>query len=151
MSQTVINSAETLSKFLGDVREAWHRHKYLRVTIKTGKDRSLDMNALLHAWIAQIERELREDDALAVKRFCKLHFGVAILRAEDDDFRAMYDQTFKRLDYDAKLKAMDYLPVTSIMTNAQLKQMLVAMQEAYAKRGVVLEFPPEDEPKRGKR
>lgn len=148
MSVTVINSADTLSRAIGDLREAWNRHKYLRLTVKTGRDRSLDMNALLHAWIAQIERELREDTAAAIKRECKLVYGVPILRAEDDDFRAFYDAAIKHtLTYEQKLRAMDMISVTSVMTNAQLKQMLTDMQEAYGKRGVVLEWPPEDDEK----
>lgn len=40
-----------------------------------------------------------------------------------------------------KLKAMAYLPVTSLMTTAQLSKYLEAMQQHFAKQGVVLEFP----------
>jgi hypothetical protein len=150
MSQTVINSAEKLSQFIGDVREAWGKHKYLRVTVKTGKDRSLDQNAISHAWYAQVVRELREDDELGVKRFCKLTFGVPILRAEDADFREMYDAAIKfGLTYEQKLKAMDFIPVTSLMTVAQLNKYLHAMRDEYRdpKRAnkVMLEFPPEEE------
>lgn len=137
----VINSEPALQTFIGDVRELWKAHKFLRVNVKTGKDRSLDQNAISHAWYEQVARELREDDALGVKRYCKLHHGVPILRAEDEDFRAMYDAAFKRLSYEQKLKAMDYLPVTSIMTTAQLSRYLEEVQEDFARRGVRLEFP----------
>lgn len=151
MSQIVVNSAEKLSQVIGDLREEWGKHKYLRLTIKTGKDRSLDQNAISHCWYEQVARELREDDALGVKRFCKLAFGVPILRAEDADFREMYDTAIKNsLSYEQKLKAMDFIPVTSLMTVAQLGAYLVAMQEHYRTRGVVLEFPEEDKPKRRK-
>lgn len=146
----VINSEPALQTFIGDVREQWRKHHYLRVTVKTGKDRSLDQNAISHAWYEQIARELREDDALGVKRFCKLNYGVPILRAEDPEFRSLYDCAIKpHLTYEQKLKAMDYLPVTSLMTTTQLSAYLVAMQDAYVGK-VSLEFPPEDEtPRRG--
>jgi hypothetical protein len=36
---------------------------------------------------------------------------------------------------------MDWLPVTSLMNTDQLSRYLEAVQAAYAKRGVVLEFP----------
>ncbi len=145
MSQTVINSEMSLSKFLGDIREMWREHKYLRVSVKTGKDRSLDQNALSHCWYEQISRELRQDTALRVKCECKLNYGVPILRAEDAEFREFYDKANKRtLSYEEKIDAMRFVPVTSEMTVKQLSQYLEAMQTAYAKRGVVLEFPPED-------
>lgn len=146
---TTINSAESLSKFIGDIRELWNRHKFLRVTVKTGKDRSLDYNALSHCWYIQVADELREDDAAGVKAFCKLHFGVPIMRAEDDDFREFYDRGMKQaLSYEQKLKAMRFVPVTSLMTQAQFDNYAHQVQDHYAGK-VALEFPPPGEqPKR---
>lgn len=149
MSAIVVNSAELLQAVLGDIREAWGKHHYLRVTIKTGKDRSLDQNAISHTWYEQVARELREDAAEGVKAECKLRFGVPILRAEDDDFREMYDASIKlHLSYQQKLKAMRFLPVTSLMTVQQLSRYLEDMQRHYAERGVLLEFPEEAAPRR---
>jgi hypothetical protein len=146
---TTINSTESLSKFIGDIREAWNRHKFLRVSVKTGKDRSLDYNALSHCWYIQVANELREDDAAGVKAFCKLHFGVPILRAEDADFREFYDAGMKNvLTYEQKVKAMRFVPVTSLMTQAQFDNYAHQVQDHYAGR-VALEFPKKDEqPKR---
>jgi hypothetical protein len=138
----VINSEQTLQTFIGDVREQWKRFKYLRVRVRTGRDRSLDQNAIGHVWYEQVANELREDNALGVKRFCKLHFGVPILRAEDESFREIYDRSIKdTLTYEQKLKAMDILDVTSIMTVPQHSAYLVAMQDHYCGVGVQLEFP----------
>ncbi|MET0332573.1 MAG: hypothetical protein ABW154_14205 [Dyella sp.] len=146
MSAVVVNSAERLQVILGDIREAWNKHHYLRVTVKTGKDRTLDQNAISHAWYEQIARELREDTAEGVKAECKLRFGVPILRAGDDDFREMYDAAIKtHLTYEQKLRAMRFLPVTSLMTTAQLSRYLEDVQREYASRGVQLAFP-EDAP-----
>ena len=104
--------------------------------------RSLDQNAISHAWYQQLARELRQDDAIGWKSFCKLHFGVQILRAEDDDFRAFYDLAIKSsLNYEAKLSAMRFVPVTSLMTKAQLSKYLEAVQSHFYTQGVKLEFP----------
>ncbi len=110
------NSEQSLSKLIGDLRELWREHKYLRVTIKTGKDRSLDQNAILHAWITQIANELREQTAAQIKAECKLVYGVPILRAEDEEFREFYDRAIKWMTYEQKLDAMAFVPGTSIMT-----------------------------------
>ena len=77
---------------------------------------------------------------------CKLHFGVPILRAEDEHFREFYDGALKRLTYEQKMAAMEYVPVTSIMSKAQLSRYLEDMRESFAsQRSVYLEFPVEIE------
>lgn len=151
MSAITVNSAESLQALFGDLRAKWDRYKFLRVSIKTGQDRSLPQNAITHAWYGQIARELREDDELGWKCYCKLHHGVPILRAEDEEFRTAYDAVIKPLSYEKKLIAMRHWPVTSIMTKEQLSKYAEAMQADFAKRGVMLEFPPEDAPAQKRR
>lgn len=142
MSQVTINSEVSLQTFIGDIREQWNKHKFLRVTVKAGKDRSLDQNALSHSWYEHLARELREYDALGWKCECKLLHGVPILRAEDEEFRTFYDAAIKQaLNYEQKLAAMKFVPVTSVMTKQQLSKYLEAMREHFLRRGVRLEFP----------
>lgn len=141
MSALVINSDSSLQTVLGTLREMYAQHRFVRIDAKTGKARSLDQNAISHAWYEQLARELREDDALGWKCYCKLHFGVPILRTEDNEFREFYDGSIKAMSYERKLVAMKYLPVTSDMTKPQLSQYLEAMQAAFVPLGVMLEFP----------
>ena len=144
MNTVTLNSEPSLHSCLGEIRELWRRHKWLKVTISTNKPRSLDQNAISHAWYEQLARELPEDDALGWKSFCKLHFGVPILRAEDDQFREFYDAAMKAtLTYEQKLAAMKFVPVTSLMSKPQLSKYLEAMQMNFLARGVRLEFPQE--------
>lgn len=143
MSAVTINSADGLQSFIGDIRALWDRHKFLRISVKTGKDRSLPQNAITHAWYGQLARELREDDELGWKCYCKLHHGVPILRAEDEEFRETYDSVIKPLSYEQKLIAMRCWPVTSIMTKEQLSKYAEAVQADFLARGVRLEFPAE--------
>lgn len=141
MSAITINSAESLQALLGDLREKWDRHKFLRVSIKTGKDRSISQNSLIYAWYSQIARELRDYDELGWRCYCKLHHGVGILRAEDDEFRETYDSVIKPLSYEQKIIAMRCWPVSSIMTKEQLSKYAESVQADFARRGVRLEFP----------
>lgn len=141
-----INSLLSLHRALQHLSDEWEAHKFIRVAIKTGQDRSLSQNAISHVWYGQVSRELREQTAEDVRCECKLRFGVPILRAEDADFRELYDTAIRRnLSYEQKLMAMRYLPVSSLMTKQQLSRYLEAMQVEYAPRGVVLEFPSERE------
>lgn len=140
-----VNSETSMQDAIGKVREAFKDRRYFTLTFKFGKARTVDQNALSHAWYEQVARELREDDARGVKRFAKLHFGVPILRAEDAEFREVYDAVIKRnLSYEQKLIAMDMLPVTSRMTTKQISQYMQDVQDHYRTKGVALEFPPED-------
>jgi hypothetical protein len=141
MATHVINSDESAQRFIGVIREQYMAHRFLRVSVKTGKDRSLPQNSLTHAWYGQIARELREDDALGWKCYCKLHHGVPILRAEDDEYRETYDAVIKPLSYEKKLVAMKHWPVTSIMTKEQLSKYAEAVRDDFRNRGVMLEFP----------
>lgn len=141
MSSMVINSDMTLQFVLGELREMYATHRYVKISAKTGKARSLDQNAISHAWYEKLARELREDDALGHKCYCKLHHGVPILRAEDEDFRTAYDATIKGMGYEQKLQVMRLLPVTSLMTKDQLSKYLESVQTDFRRKGVMLEFP----------
>lgn len=140
MSNAIVASPAKLSTVIGELREAFRKHGWLSVSWRNDKDRSLQQNALAFAWYGQIADELRENTTEGVHAECKLRYGVPILRAEDADFRAMYDAAIKGIDYETKLKVMAYLPVTRIMTTGQLSQYLEAIREAYDGR-VALEFP----------
>ena len=108
--------------------------------------RSLDANALQHVWFDQASRELGEDTAAAVKRFCKLEFGCPILCAENEKFRAFYDRVIDPLPYEAQLDAMNYLNVSSVMTSGQMSRYMKDIQNHYAGRSVILESTHDPQP-----
>ncbi len=141
MSTWTINSDSALQSCIGDLRELFGKSKFIKLNAKTSKARSLNQNDLSHAWYSQMAREIKDDDELGHKCYCKLHHGVPILRAEDEDFRAFYDSALKSLSYEKKLQAMKYLPVTSLMTKKQLNEYLEDVRMDYLDRGVVLEYP----------
>lgn len=142
----IVNSSESLSTAIGKLRGAWARDKYLRVTIVSGKNRSIQQNRLLHDWINQIADERGEITPFDVKAEVKLRFFTPILRAEDEEFCAAYDAAIKPLDYQTKLQAIVLIPVTSRCSVSQLSRGLEAMQMHYAALDVdpvFLEWPDE--------
>lgn len=106
----------------------------------TPPPRSGAQNAATHVLYEIIAQALPEDDAAGWKRYCKLHHGVPILRAEDPEFRDTYDKAIKGLPYETKLAIMKYLPVTSIMDRGQIGRYIDAMREYFEPLGVVLEL-----------
>ncbi len=84
--------------------------------------------------------DLTHADARA---YNKLHFGVPILRAENEAFRLSYDRVMKHLEYETKLeaiKAMD-LPVTRLMLVKQMTAYMDAVSQHLTPQGVRLTHP----------
>jgi len=108
--------------------------------------RSDKQNRLAFVWYSEAEKQLK--DGVSQRAFCKLHFGVGILKAGDSKvcrhFAEQYDAVVKPLDYAVKLAVMlppFELPVTSLMTIKQYAEYLTAMDHHYHSVGVVLPHP----------
>ncbi len=130
-----------LQAAIGQLRAMFKATRYLRLSASDSKPRSLSQNALAAVWYEQLARETGETPEGA-KAECKLRFGVPILRAQDEDFREMYDAAIKNtMTYEQKLKVMRFLPVTSLMSTDQLSAYLQDVQRGYP--DVALMFPDE--------
>lgn len=102
--------------------------------------RTLPQNDLIRVLYRQVA-DAKEDESLVdIERFCKLHFGVPILRAADEKFRAVYDRAIKPLEYEFKLQAMDLLPVTSRMTTEQASEYIDTVIAEYQKAGIMIDL-----------
>lgn len=110
-----------------------------------GPKRSLDQNTISHAIYAQIAAQLEDQTVQEVRAECKLRFGIPILRAGNTEFKRMYDKAIRAtLDYEEKLAAMEFLPVTSLMDKAQFSEYLTTVIREYSKQGVSILMPGEE-------
>lgn len=109
-----------------------------KVTIAP-KGRSLLQNAFSHSWYMEIAQAFPEDDAVGWKAYCKLTHGVPILVAEDEEFAEAYNYGIRNMDYATQLVIMRLFPVTSLMNVRQLTAYAEAVQEDFARRGLVLQ------------
>ena len=115
----------------------------ITVTWAQGASRSHAQNRLAQRWFSDVAMQLGDQTHEDVRAMCKLHFGVPILRAENEAFCASYDRTMKHLPYEDKLaaiKAFD-LPVTRIMTVKQMSAFMDAMQHHWTEQQVRLTDP----------
>lgn len=145
----IINSKSSLSEAIGILRKTWEENKYLTMTITTGKKRSVMQNANIYGWYKQVSTEEGEYSPEQVRRFCKYHYGVPILRASDlqvkmDNEMIYYDEfcriVLDQLPYESRIEAMRFYPVTHLMTTKQLKEYELEIQRHYDGR-VDLQFP----------
>lgn len=122
-----VNSATKLSEAITALTAMYRQSKFVVVSMRPGKDRTLDQNAL---WFALYQR-ISEMTPIGVvedaRRYCKLHIGVPIMRADDADFRDGWNRIFLNLPYEQKLELMgacpifgpDGFPVTRLFNRAQ--------------------------------
>ena len=134
---------------IGVARETFKEHRYFTVTINTGKKRTLSQNSLSHEWYGIVSSETKEYTPGEVKRLCKYHVGIPILRAIPIDERTeevqkiceFCETTLDHVPYETKIEMMEYLPVTSLMNTKQLSEYLIGVQFNYARREIILYFP----------
>ena len=113
----------------------------LTVTWTAGASRSGRQNRLLYLWYSDISRHMGDQTPQQVRAECKLTLGVPILRHSDEAFRAFYDGGLRGLSYEAKIAAMEFVPVSSYMTTPQMTEYLNAIDRKYSPMGVRLTDP----------
>lgn len=113
----------------------------LEVTL--GKRRSDEQNKLQRKWMMEIALQLG-DLPEYWRGYSKLHFGVPILRAENELFRDKYDAHVRPLSYETKIALMQEpldFPITRIMTSKQKSAYLDQIHRHFAEEGVELTIP----------
>lgn len=114
----------------------------LPVTVEwtQGRDRSLEQNRLMFLWAREAAEQRGDVTPEEVRHEWKLRIGVPILR-EEARFQAVYDAAIKPLPYELKLKAMQFIPVTSEFKVRQMVRFLDAVQRECAEQGIRLTDP----------
>lgn len=86
-------------------------------------------------------------DVEDARRYCKLHFGVPIMRKVNEDFRNAWNVSFLLLTYETKLELMgpcalfgpDGFPVTRLFDRAQGIQYTDRIVAEFSGKGVVFD------------
>jgi len=116
----------------------------MTVTVIRGRGRSLAQNKLQRLWLKEASEQLDEYTAEQYRGYCKLVFGVPIMRAESEEFCEVYDRLIMPRGYEEKIELMMVpmdLPVTRIMTTRQKKQYLDEMYHHFTALGCLLTDP----------
>jgi hypothetical protein len=100
------------------------------------KLRTNAMNKLSFHMYDRIGKTLMGGNELHARRECKLTIGCRILRRDSDEFSATYDLIIRPLGYEQKLRSMDLISVSSIMTVKQFSEYIKRVIEKYSENGV---------------
>ncbi len=114
------------------------------VSVTKGKKRSVAQNRLQRQWLNEIAEQRPEKTAEEWRGYCKLHFGVGILKAGHEGFNDVYNRLIQPMEYDAKIELMmipTYFNVTRLMTTKQTTEYFDLIARHFAEQGVVLTDP----------
>ena len=135
------NIDEIRSKLIADLEHAAASGDVIEIEVKPAKNtRRLAQNNLQFQWYLDAESQ-GDMTAQEYRAYCKAWFGVPILIAEDEAFRAVYDSVIRPLDYEQKLELMAPpidLPITSRMTVKQMSKYLDAVHAHFIGKGIQL-------------
>ena len=110
---------------------------------RANKNRSLAQNRTQWQWFRDAGQQ-GDMTASEQRAYCKLHFGIPILRRDSPEYREKYDQIIRPLEYENKLSLMmepfDF-PVTSAMNVAQHSEFLDKVKEHFEGLGFQLTDP----------
>lgn len=140
-----VNCQAKLSEAVTMLTGMFREKKFVVVSMRPGKDRTLDQNALWFAFYKRISEMTHIGDVSEARKYCKLHHGVQILLNEDPDFQAAWYRVMRHLSYEEKLDMMgdcrlfgpDGMPVTSLFNRAQGIAYTDRIVADFSARGVV--------------
>ena len=143
MKRAVIKTQADAARLCGHLME---REMPYTVSIKDGATRSDEQNRTQQMWYSEMAEQDAEPshDATFFRCYYKLHFGVPIMRRDDEYFRKQYDDIVKPLAYEHKMTLMaepfDF-PVTRLMTTKQKTEFLETIFADAVGRGLRLTMP----------
>lgn len=135
-----LQNQHQLNAFNEWVSGQWELGKKPTVQILAA-DRSVDQNAMFYALYRDISAQQEDKSQLEVKRICKLHYGIGILKGADPEWAEWYDRAIKPMDYEDKLFLVTDLPVTSRFTKEQATEYIDTILSEYGKQGFYLADP----------
>lgn len=115
------------------------------ITVRDGKVRTLNQNALLHKWFGEIAKQ-GDTTASQVKGQCHHEYGLPI-RLRDEQFAWLWNNSAAKLDYEKRcaVLASGQFQISSKMNTKELSEYMDAMFPDYTARGIHLTLPEEKE------
>ena len=126
----IVNSDRGFFDSCAEQRKLYEEFKYLRITVSTKRNRTVDQNALWASLYERVSTTLGDGSAADIahqKAYCKLAIGVPILRRDDVQFEKGWNRYFASKSYEEQLFLMgpnplfgvDGFPVTRLFDTKQ--------------------------------
>lgn len=134
--------ARHVFRFIGDLfGDAEQLEQPVDVLIRPHKqDRSLAQNRLAFRWYKELSQQ-RGTTPEYEHRLAKLRYGCPILIEADPDFADFYRRGIEPLDYERRILAMRWFPVTRLFTVKQMREYLDTLERDSIQSGASLSRP----------
>ena len=137
--QLTRNNDHQLNSLVEYVKMEWLRGNNLTLSVMAD-ERTPSQNNMIYGLYSDISKSTKEL-MVDVKRLCKLHYGVSILKAADPEWCDWYDKAVRPLPYETKLMLVDHIPITSEFTKEQATEYIDTILREYAAQGVPIRDP----------
>lgn len=118
--------------------------KYELSLVELGNKRRLTCNAQIHLWFGQIAKQTGDQAPLDVKNFCKDAFGLPLIlnsAKHADKMEFLLDKlSYYQHSHESKMKLVQCLEVTSLLTIPESKIMMEEMIYYYNDKGINIKF-----------
>ena len=111
---------------------------FIKITDAKEK-RSEAINRLAHMWYRQVSKQGQEYTPEQVKSIAKLRWGVPIMREHDYFNSRWMTLTAAFPSYEKQLEILEYLPVTSLMSNAEMSEYLTNFKQVMGDKYQLIE------------
>jgi len=114
----IVNSKQSIDSCYIALCQEFKKHKYLRVKIER-ESRTLKQNA----WTHQAYKMLAAQGDMTqseYRNYCKFHFGLSILFADDPESADRWRIMLKSIPYEDRIKSMKDVDVTSTFNIDQM-------------------------------
>jgi hypothetical protein len=133
----VINSDKSLSEFLIFIAKLYLQFRYLRISIIAGLDRSIDQNSMFFELYTHIADWMHGGNVEAARAECKLHYGLPILRRDDEALSELCARSIDLLNHEDQLKFIATMSVTSEMSKEQGREYITTVMDIYSEQGLM--------------
>ena len=107
------------------------------ITVEISKpSRSLSQNAMIYKLYRDIANQREDMTFEEVKNYCKLHFGIGIMKSHDPAFADWYDEVIKSKSYEQKLFFVSHLEMTSGFNKEEASEYIDTVILEWQKLGV---------------
>lgn len=115
----------------------------LPVTVEwtQGADRTAQQNKLMWRWATEAAEQRGDCTSDEIQREWKLNHGIPILCEDSEEYRSFCRLTLRPLNYEQRVKAMRYVPVTSEMKVKQMIRFMDAVERECLENGILLTAP----------
>lgn len=141
--EMVLHGTDDKNKLLDMLRKCEFTYPMEVFIKRAGKDRSTAQNRTANMWMRDAAKQ-GDMTAEEYRGYCKLHFGIPILRRDSPSYRESYDRILRPIPYEYKLEMMREphgYPVTSGMNVAQHSEYLDKVREHFEGLGFQLRDP----------